>query len=135
MWIVTDDELARRDLSDPRVVKDPAFAPANWDRRTAGLEPTAAEQSSLTTLDGPDHARLRRAPALHRQTHGGASDRIHATARELLTDLAAEGGTVDLMADFTTRYPLTVLLDLLGVPCATSTRQPPCQAAGRGGSR
>lgn len=37
-------------------------------------------------------------------------------ARELLTDLAREPGPVDLMADFTIRYPLTVLCDLIGVP-------------------
>ncbi|UKY50277.1 cytochrome P450 [Streptomyces inhibens] len=117
-WIVTDDALAREVLTDPRVAKDPAFAPPGWDRHTAGLEQTAAEQPSLTTLDGPEHADLRRAHApllnakrIHEQSH-----RVHAIAREMLTELAADRTTVDLMAGFTTRYPLTVLLDLLGIP-------------------
>ncbi|KOG40546.1 cytochrome P450 [Streptomyces decoyicus] len=117
-WIVTDDALAREVLADPRIVKDPACAPPGWDRRTAGLEPTAAEQPSLTTLDGPEHAALRRAhaPLLNAKRIRAQSDRVHAIARELLTELAAERTVVDLMAAFTTRYPLTVLLDLLGIP-------------------
>ncbi|MFJ5797400.1 cytochrome P450 family protein [Streptomyces decoyicus] len=117
-WIVTDDALAREVLADPRIVKDPACAPPGWDRHTAGLEPTAAEQPSLTTLDGPEHAALRRAhaPLLNAKRIRAQSDRVHAIARELLTELAAERTVVDLMAAFTTRYPLTVLLDLLGIP-------------------
>ncbi|MEV5121749.1 cytochrome P450 [Streptomyces decoyicus] len=118
-WIVTDDALAREVLADPRIVKDPACAPPGWDRHTAGLEPTAAEQPSLTTLDGPEHTALRRAhaPLLNARRIRAQSDRVHAIARELLTELAAERtGVVDLMAGFTTRYPLTVLLDLLGIP-------------------
>ncbi|MFI9046028.1 cytochrome P450 [Streptomyces sp. NPDC053427] len=117
-WIVTDSTTAREVLNDPRIAKDPAFAPPGWDRRTAGLEQTAAEQPSLTTLDGPDHADLRRAhaPLLNAQRIREQSDRIHAIARKLLTELAADRTEIDLMAGFTTRYPLTVLLDLLGIP-------------------
>ncbi|MFE7135532.1 cytochrome P450 [Streptomyces sp. NPDC057638] len=119
-WIVTDHALAREVLLDPRITKDPLFAPPGWDRHTAGLEPTAAEQPSLTTLDGPEHAELRHAhtPLLTIQRTGRRFDRIHAIARTLLTDLATDRTEVDLMADFTTRYPLTVLLDLLGIPLA-----------------
>ncbi|MGW7019200.1 cytochrome P450 [Streptomyces decoyicus] len=117
-WIVTDDVLAREVLADPRIVKDPACAPPGWDRHSAGLEQTAAEQPSLTTLDGPEHAALRRAhaPLLNAKRIRAQSDRVHAIARELLTELAAERTVIDLMAGFTTRYPLTVLLDLLGIP-------------------
>ncbi|MFC5250359.1 cytochrome P450 [Streptomyces nigrescens] len=117
-WIVTDDALAREVLTDPRIVKDPAFAPPGWDRHTAGLEQTAAEQPSLTTLDGPEHTALRRAhaPLLNAQRIRAQSERVHAIARELLTELGARRTVVDLMAGFTTRYPLTVLLDLLGIP-------------------
>ncbi|RKT54865.1 cytochrome P450 [Saccharothrix australiensis] len=142
-WIVTDDAVARAVLTDPRIVKDPAFAPPTWTRSTAGLEPTAAEQPSLTTLDGPEHARLRKAhaPLLSAKRMAAYSDRVHEIARRLLADAAAgaaasgvsaggavtggaaadasqadAGPTIDLMADFTTRYPLTVLLDLLGIP-------------------
>ncbi|MBB5851381.1 cytochrome P450 [Amycolatopsis umgeniensis] len=113
-WIVTEEELAREVLADPRIVKDPALAPETWD--AAGLEQTAAEQPSLTTLDGPDHTRLRRAhaPLLSAKRIQAQSARIHEIARDLLTDMG--GDTVDLMDGFSTRFPLTVLLDLLGIP-------------------
>jgi cytochrome P450 len=113
-WVVTDYALAREVFAHPGIAKDPAYAPESWDPRVAGLEQTAAEQRSLTTLDGPEHARLRQAhtplfTARRMQEHAG---RI----REIARDLLAAAGTTDLMADFTIRYPLAVLCDLLGVP-------------------
>lgn len=117
MFIVTDHALARRVLVDPRIAKDPALAPPTWNRWAAGLEPTASEQPSLTTLDGADHTALRRAhsPLLSARRMAEFEPRITRIARDLLT-AAASHRVVDLMADFTTRYPLTVLCDLLGVP-------------------
>ncbi|MEU4516273.1 cytochrome P450 [Nonomuraea wenchangensis] len=118
VWIITDDVLAREVLVHPRIVKDPAYAPVGWDPRTAGLEPTAAEQPSLTTYDGPAHEPLRRAhaPLFTARRMSAYAERVTAHARRLLTGLADTGGTVDLMADFTTRFPLTVVCDVLGVP-------------------
>ncbi|QYN40665.1 cytochrome P450 [Pseudonocardia sp. DSM 110487] len=117
VWIVTEEVLARQALTDQRLVKDPAYAPPSWDRWAAGLEPTAAEQPSLTTLDGPTHAALRKAhaPLLTARRVQGYADRIAAIARDQLA-AAAVDGLVDLMADFTTRFPLTVICELLGVP-------------------
>ncbi|GIG66670.1 cytochrome P450 [Phytomonospora endophytica] len=117
-WIVTDPALARRVLTDSRLVKDPAFAPPRWDPVTAGLEATAADQPSLTTLDGSEHGALRKAhaPLLSMRRMEAWSGRVHAIARRLLAELAEGEPVVDLMAGFTTRYPLTVLLDLLGIP-------------------
>ncbi|MFB4286006.1 cytochrome P450 [Nonomuraea sp. ATR24] len=117
-WIVTEEALARQVLVHPDIVKDPAWAPESWDPRTAGLEPTAAAQPSLTTLDGPAHERLRRAhaPLFTARRLAAYADRITGHARDLLARLAATGETVDVMADFATRYPLTVVCDVLGVP-------------------
>jgi cytochrome P450 len=124
VWVVTDAGLARRVLADTRFAKDPALAPPGWDRRSAGLEPTAAEQMSLTTLDGPAHTALRRAvaPLFGAQRVRDSYGRMCAIARRLLadavTDAAADAAAdeVDLVADLATRYPLTVLCDLLGIP-------------------
>jgi cytochrome P450 len=117
VWIVTDEAVARAALVDPRITKDPAWAPTAWDPRLAGLEPPAAAVPSLTTLDGPAHATLRQAhaplfTARRLRSHYG---RMTELARELLTALAG-GEPVDLTADFTARYPVAVLLELLGVP-------------------
>ncbi|MFI6391967.1 cytochrome P450 [Nonomuraea sp. NPDC050547] len=118
VWIVTEENLAREVLAHPDIAKDPANAPESWDPRRAGLEPAAAARPSLTTLDGPAHTELRRAhaPLLNARRIAAQSDRVHELARELLTELAGGPQPVDLMAGFTVRYPLTVLLDLLGIP-------------------
>jgi cytochrome P450 len=118
VWIVTEERLAREVLADGRIVKDPAFAPPQWNRWSAGLEPTAAERPSLTTLDGPLHQQLRRAhgPLLSARRVHRLADRIATIVRGLLAELAAAEGPVDLTADFTTRFPLSVVCDLVGVP-------------------
>nr|WP_143091846.1 cytochrome P450 [Lentzea albida] len=115
VWIVTDTDLARTVLADSRFAKDPALAPGHWNARTAGLEPTAAEQMSLTTLDGEPHARLRKAfaPLFSAAKMRAYHPRVRAIAENLLSALPAE---VDLIDDFTTRYPLAVLCELLGIP-------------------
>ncbi|QUQ71321.1 cytochrome P450 [Kutzneria sp. CA-103260] len=116
MWIVTEADLAREVLADGRFAKDPALAPPSWNRATAGLEPSAAEQMSVTTLDGEPHARLRRAlaPLFSAARMQAAYPRMKARAERLLARLGP--GEVDLVEDFTTRYPLTILCDLLGIP-------------------
>lgn len=119
VWIVTDHALARHVLAHPTIGKDPALAPEGWDPRVAGLEQTAAEQISLTTLDGPEHVALRQAhtPLLTATRMQENAGRVREIARDLLTEVAATG-PVDLMADFAIRYPATVVCDLLGVPLA-----------------
>jgi cytochrome P450 len=86
----------------------------------AQLEPLAAAAPSLTTCEGEAHARLRQAhaPLFSARRLRGHYGRMTGIARELLTEAAdgAGGGPVDLVADFTARYPLVVLLELLGVP-------------------
>jgi cytochrome P450 len=116
--IVTTAALARAVLGDPRLVKDSAWAPPDWDPRAAELEPTAAQALSLTTTEGAPHAALRRAhaPMLSPRRMRARRDAMRDTARELLAEQGE--GPVDLMADFTTRYPLAVVGDLLGVPRA-----------------
>ena len=117
VWVVTEELLAREVLTDPRISKDTAFAPASWNGAD-DLEPPAAVRPSLTTLEGAAHTRIRRAHAalLNARRLEDHAERIAAAARLLLADLAVDGGTVDMMADFTTRYPLTVVLELVGVP-------------------
>jgi len=139
VWVVTDADLARRVLTDPRFAKDPALAPPGWDRRSAGLEPTAAEQRSLTTSDGPPHEALRAtfAPLFSAQKMRSGRDRMLAIARGLLADIATQ--PVDLVADFSTRYPLTVLCDLLGIPAvrveSREHRRRHASCVGRGARR
>jgi cytochrome P450 len=120
VWVVEDETLARQAFAHPGISKDPAFAPAGWPRWVLGLEPTAAEQPSLTSLDGEGHRELRRAhaPLFTAKVLQASRPRIEEIARELLS---AEPDETDLMADFTTRMPLTVICDKLGVPLENVT--------------
>ncbi len=115
VWVITDDKLARQVLADPRITRDSAFAPAHWQPWELGVEPPGAEVPSLTTLDGPPHLLLRRAhaPLFTSRRVAEHADRTAETARDLLAGLTDE---TDLVADFTTRFPLIVICELLGVP-------------------
>lgn len=115
VWVITDEELAKSALADPRITRDSAHAPAHWQPWELGVEPSGAQVPSLTTLDGPPHLRLRRAhaPLFTPRRIAQHAERTRDTARELLAGLPDE---VDLVADFTTRFPLTVICQLLGVP-------------------
>jgi cytochrome P450 len=115
VWVIADEELARAVFSHPGISKDPAFAPADWPRWVLGLEPPSAEQPSLTSLDGDAHRELRKAhaPLFTAQVLRAGRPRLEEIARELLS---AQPDETDLVADFTTRYPLTVICDKLGVP-------------------
>ena len=81
-WIVTDEAVARAALVDPRITKDPAWAPTAWDPQVAGLEPPAAAQPSLTTVRRPG---ARRAPPGPRAAVHGAPPRAH---HSRMTELA-----------------------------------------------
>ncbi len=115
VWIITEPELARAVLSDSRFAKDTALAPAHWDAATAGLEPTAAQQLAITTADGEPHAQLRKAfaPLFNTAKLRAFYPRMRHIAEQLLGNLPTE---VDLIDDFTSRYPLAVLCELLGIP-------------------
>jgi cytochrome P450 len=115
VWVISDEALARQAFADPRVSKDPALAPSGWPRWLLGLEPTSAEQPSLTSLDGDAHRELRRAhaPLFTTKVLQSSRPRIEEIARELLH---AQPDEADLAADFTVRFPLTVICDKLGVP-------------------
>lgn len=115
VWVITDEELAKSVLADPRITRDSAYAPAHWQPWEMGVEPPGAQVPSLTTLDGPPHLLLRRAhaPLFTSRRIAEHADRTADTARHLLAGLPDH---TDLVADFTTRFPLTVICELLGVP-------------------
>src|SRR5262245_3530154 len=115
VWVIGDENLARQAFADPRICKDPAFAPEGWPTWVLGREPTSAEWPSLTSLDGEAHRELRRAhaPLFTAKVLAASRGRFEEIARELLRALPDE---VDLAEDFTSRFPLTVVCDRLGIP-------------------
>ncbi|MFG1795884.1 cytochrome P450 [Nocardia sp. NPDC049149] len=122
-WSITDADLLKRLLVDPRVSKDarqhwPAFAngevPQDWP-----LFLWVAVNNMFTAY-GADHRRLRKlvAPAFtHRRTEA-MRPRIDAITERLIATLAAvpAGEVVDLREGFAYPLPIQVISELMGVP-------------------
>jgi cytochrome P450 len=72
----------------------------------------------MLAVDPPDHTRLRRmaTPAFTRRRVDRLEERIRAIVHDLLDDLAARDGVVDLVAGYAFPLPFTVICELLGIP-------------------
>ncbi|QBS44984.1 cytochrome P450 [Nocardia sp. CS682] len=122
-WSITDADLLKRLLVDPKVSKDarqhwPAFAkgevPQDWP-----LFLWVAVNNMFTAY-GADHRRLRKlvAPAFtHRRTEA-MRPRITRIVQRLIAELAAvpAGEVVDLREGFAYPVPIEVISELMGVP-------------------
>ncbi|MFE4263639.1 cytochrome P450 [Streptomyces sp. NPDC056883] len=87
------------------------------DRQGSGVT-KVPQMPNLMNLDAPDHTRLRRLagkafkPRLIQQWR----PRIEEIVRELLTEIAAGGGTTDIVSAFAYPLPVRVICEMLGVP-------------------
>ncbi|MFC3961374.1 cytochrome P450 family protein [Nocardia jiangsuensis] len=120
-WSVTDAALLKSLLVDPRVSKD---ARQHWPPFIAGeiaadwpLLPWVAVTNMLSAY-GKEHRRLRKlvAPAFTHRRTAALRPRIQAIADELLDELAAAGGVVDLREGYAYPLPIRVISTLMGVP-------------------
>lgn len=112
-WLVTRYADNRAMLADPRLSRRAAAEPGAPRLRAAPLE-----RRSLTTLDPPEHTRLREL-VLRAFTTGRVEllrPRIAATADLLLTAMIEAGPPGDLVAGFARPLAISVIGDLLGVP-------------------
>lgn len=120
LWLVTNYDLARQVLADPRLSRAAAAVPG-----APALNSVAPSPTSIMSLDGADHARLRRmtmAPFSPRRI-GGLRPFIERTADELLDALVSRDGPgkpgedrIDLVRTYASPLPLIVLCAQLGVP-------------------
>ncbi|TQL69114.1 hypothetical protein FB381_3016 [Nocardioides albertanoniae] len=122
-WTVSDHQVARRLLVDPRLVKDIDA----WSRWTSGevtrewpLISMVDTGRSMFTVDGAEHRRLRikTSRALSPRRLGALRPLIERFTTELLDDLAAAGAAgevVDLKEVFAYPLPMRVVSELMGV--------------------
>jgi cytochrome P450 len=102
----------------------------NGDRAST-LVPQAADQlarrltggsphlmRTLLQMDAPDHARYRQITQawFARQSVACFEARIRPLARRAIERVAAQGGACDFVRDVALRYPLHVVMELLGLP-------------------
>jgi cytochrome P450 len=114
-WEVLGHELVRAILRDPRLAPPPGLTlePQGitsgplWDRVV----------KSLLSINGEDHARLRRlvAKAFTPRAVGRLDETITRIINELIDPLAA-AGRCDVVQDIARPYPVPVICELLGAP-------------------
>lgn len=115
-WAVTDGDLIRQILIDPRFSVRPSLA------HTPGVPPLRfpTRPGFFLRLDDPDHTRLRRAVQGEFTTRrvNDLAPRITAVVDEQLEVLAGHGPPADLMELFALPVPSLVVCEILGVPYA-----------------
>ncbi len=115
-WLMTKHAEVKRVLADHRFSRS-ATVGVDLPRTSPWIPEGGGD---LLAMDPPEHARLRRlvAPAFTRKSIEAWRPRIEQIADELVADLRANGSPADLVQSFTTRLPITVICEVLGVPAA-----------------
>ncbi len=113
-WLVTRYEDVRELSADNRLSR--AQACGDGAPRVGGTMHTTPEM--IISLDSPEHSRLRKlvAGAFTMRRVERMRDDVQKVCDELLDDMLAKGGPIDLVQQLTVPLPLTVIGELLGVP-------------------
>ena len=114
-WLVTRYEDIRDGLSDPRLSNDPTLAD-EATRAVPWVGAAVATARHMLRVDPPDHTRMRGlvARAFTPPRIEALRPRIQELADELLAAIAPRG-RADLLAEFASPLPLTVISELLAV--------------------
>jgi cytochrome P450 len=116
-FLVVGYAAAREALNHPDLSKDMHAALARDGGVVAEGLPGPAFARHMLSVDQPDHTRLRglAARAFTRTRLRALEPRIEELVSELLDDLAATDGVVDLVAGFAGPLPFAVIGELLGI--------------------
>ncbi|WP_199443627.1 cytochrome P450 family protein [Umezawaea beigongshangensis] len=116
-WLVTRYADVRAGLTDARLAKDWRSTLPAEERAAAPPGLPAPMSHMLTSLDPPEHTRLRSlvAQAFTARRVAALRPRVEAVAAELL-DALPEDEPIDLVARFAIVLPMVVISELLGVP-------------------
>lgn len=89
-----------------------------------GMTARSPESLALNSADPPDHTRRRRTVAAAFTTRRAEAERpwIRATARDLVSALAARGARAELIEDFSLPLSVAVICRIMGVPAADLPR-------------
>jgi cytochrome P450/4-hydroxybenzoate polyprenyltransferase len=109
-WIITRHHEALSVMLDPRFVHS---AP----RRADASDPVRGFGRDMLESDPPDHTRLRRlvGKAFTRQSVDRFGGRIEQLANQIL-DGAERRGSIELVSEYATVIPITIITELLGIP-------------------
>ncbi|MGW4649982.1 cytochrome P450 [Kitasatospora sp. NPDC004289] len=115
VWLCTRHADVRQALTDPRLGRATLYAE---DAPPVTLTPNILDvPDTLINLDGPEHQRLRR--TVQRAFTPRAIERwrpwVSSVIEELLDELAAQEGPVDVIGAFTRPLPVAVISRLMGL--------------------
>lgn len=112
-WLVTEYDVARSVLADPRLSRAAAVGPG-----APRLSPGQPAPDSIISLDGAEHARLRRlvTGAFTERRVADLTPFIDNLVAELLEDMAAHAAPADIVGSLAAPLPLRVLCSVLGIP-------------------
>jgi len=119
-WLVTDRDVCREVLNDPRFSKDMAGTWHAFQRQEVPLtgDVVIGMGDSMLVSDPPRHTRLRSlvSKGFTARRIERLAPHIEATAHRLVERLRAGDGTADIVADYAALLPMQTICPLLGVP-------------------
>ncbi|WP_328453406.1 cytochrome P450 family protein [Amycolatopsis sp. NBC_00438] len=125
-WLITRSDDVRAVLSDPAVRNDPTGLPGHGAQTqeqaflALGTPPEHLPylRASLLSLDGPEHARLRRSisHAFGASRVATLRPRVQEIVDVLLDGLGSASGTVNLLDEYAYPLAMAVVCELVGVP-------------------
>lgn len=112
-WLVSDYELARKILADPRFSRSEAAGP-----KAPKLGVYNAAPDAIISLEGAAHSRIRQlvAPAFTERKIAKLEPFVTRMANELLDNLGAQDPPADFVSHVSALLPFETLCRLLGVP-------------------
>jgi len=112
-WLATGYQEVKTVLADPRFSRA-----ATVGKDVARTSPAVDNDSSLLSLDPPDHGRLRKlvAKAFTARRIELLRDRAQEIVDASLDAVEAQGPPADLVSTLNMPLPITIICDLLGVP-------------------
>jgi cytochrome P450 len=114
-WLVTDYNLTKTVLGDPRFSRAAAVGRDNPRESVADVSQVA---ESMLSMDPPEHTRIRKLVGKVFTPRRVAELRAGTTgiARGLLDNMIAAGPPADLVGRFSFPLPVIVICELLGIP-------------------
>jgi cytochrome P450 len=119
-WVLTTHEDAMWLFKDPRFTKDNRkITPLEGEEHAIQEAMESATMRNMLMTDPPDHTRLRSlvSKAFTPRMIELLRPRVQQIADELL-DAVQDRGTMDIITEFAFPLPITVILEMLGIPSA-----------------